>query len=313
MFIALTVAACLALAAAAPSYGQMHFVFAPHWSAQAQFAGYYVAKEKGFYEGAGLDVQIVHPFSTQTLEEQLRSGEIDAICMFLSEAIVLTDNGADLVNILQTSMNSSLAIVSRFGSNPLTMHGAKVLIWHAGFDQIPRCLDFKEQLYYDWVEASSTVNLFVSGAVDATMVTSYNEYYQLLSTGIVNPGSGIFRFAENGYNIQEDGVYMTAENYARKSIEADRFAHATRLGWEWTASHPEEALDIVMKYVKEFRIPSNRVLQQRMLEEVLRLQLDPNSGQRSFTLRPDMVGRASDLMLEAGIISRDVRYEEFLK
>ncbi|MEI6050175.1 MAG: ABC transporter substrate-binding protein, partial [Bacteroidota bacterium] len=36
-------------------------VFAPQWLPQAQFAGYYIAQDKGFYKEAGLDVEIIHP------------------------------------------------------------------------------------------------------------------------------------------------------------------------------------------------------------------------------------------------------------
>ena len=138
---------------------------------------------------------------------------------------------------------------------------------------------------------------------------SYNEYYQLLSTGIISPGKGIYRFSEHGYNVQEDGVYMTAEGYGKNRDAAERFARASRRGWEWCAAHPEEALEIVMKYVKQFRIPTNQVLQQLMLEEILRLQLDPDSGKREFRLRPDMVKFSSDLLLEGGIIKNEVTYE----
>ena len=38
---------------------QKRFVFMPQWTAQAQFAGYYVAMEKGFYKAEGIDVDIV--------------------------------------------------------------------------------------------------------------------------------------------------------------------------------------------------------------------------------------------------------------
>ncbi|MBP5720503.1 MAG: ABC transporter substrate-binding protein, partial [Bacteroidales bacterium] len=142
--------------------------------------------------------------------------------------------------------------------------------------------------------------------------TSYNEYYQLLQTGLVTPGKGIYRFSEQGYNIQEDGVYMTAAAYKKDPDSAERFVRASRRGWEWAAEHPDETLEIVMSYVKEFRIPTNRVLQQLMLEEVLRLQLDPDSGKREFRLRPDMVRKASALMLEGGILKNEVTVEQLL-
>ena len=49
-----------------------------------------------------------------------------------------------------------------------------------------------------------------------------------------------------------------------------------------------------------------------MLEEVLRLQLDPDSGEREFRLRPDMVDRVGGLMLEGGVIKKEVKYEQLL-
>ncbi|MBO6044842.1 MAG: ABC transporter substrate-binding protein, partial [Bacteroidales bacterium] len=211
-----------------------------------------------------------------------------------------------------TSMNSSMVIVSRYGADPLGLRNAKVITWRAGFGQIPMCISAREHLDYRWITASSSLNLFVAGAVDATLATSYNEYYQLLQTGLVTPGKGIYRFSEQGYNIQEDGVYMTAAAYKKDPDSAERFVRASRRGWEWAAEHPDETLEIVMRYVKEFRIPTNRVLQQLMLEEVLRLQLDPDSGKREFRLRPDMDRKASALMLEGGILKSEVTVEQLL-
>ena len=49
-----------------------------------------------------------------------------------------------------------------------------------------------------------------------------------------------------------------------------------------------------------------------MLEEVLRLQLDPDSGEREFRLRRDMVSQASSLMLEGGILKDEVTVEKLL-
>ena len=302
----------LMLAAALPAGGQTKFVFSPQWIAQAQFAGYYVAKEKGFYEEAGLDVEILHPFVTQTAEERVRGGQAQATMLTVSEALELVDKGIPLVNILQTSMNSALTIISRFGSDPLSLKGAKVITWRSGFGQIAKCMAAQENLDYQWITASSSLNIFVSGVVDAVMAMSYNEYYQLKQTGLVQSEQGVYRFADHGFNIQEDGVYMTAAEYRKNQDAAERFAQASRRGWEWAAEHPDETLDIVMGYVKEYRIATNRVLQKLMLEEILRLQLDPDSGERAFRLRPDMVQKASRIMREGGILSRDVTYEEIM-
>jgi NitT/TauT family transport system substrate-binding protein len=76
------------------------------------------------------------------------------------------------------------------------------------------------------------------------------------------------------------------------------------------AEHPEEALEIVMDYVKRNFIATNPVIQRLMLEEVLRLQLDPETGERAFRLRPDMLEKASDLMLRNGQIRRPITLED---
>ena len=119
-------------------------------------------------------------------------------------------------------------------------------------------------------------------------------------------------FCDHGYNVQEDGLYVTREYYNKHREEAKKFAQASRRGWEWAAAHPEETLDIVMKYVQESHLITNRVLQKLMLEEVLRLQVDRESGKREFRLRPDMVKRASDLMLEYNLLKHEITYEQLI-
>ena len=285
-------------------------VFTPQWTAQAQFAGYYVAKEKGFYTEEGVRVLIVHPNATQSSMERIRSNKSHATTLQLAQALQMIDEGIPMVNMLQTSMNNALVIVSRRGKNPLKMPGAKVAIWQAGFTQLAECIMNETGLDYHWVKAASSVNLFIAGAVDASVAMSYNEYYRILQAGIPLAEEGVYRFSEHGYNIQEDGLYVTREYYRKHKDQVEAFARASRRGWEYAAEHPEEALSIVMDYVRRNNIATNPILQRLMLDEILRLQLDPDSGQREFRLREDMVRQASELMLRGGMIRRPVTIED---
>lgn len=294
------------------SYAQDKLVFTPQWSAQAQFAGYYVALEKGFYKQAGIDVEIVHPSVTQSAISRIRNNESQATTLQLAQAMDIIDNGIPLVNILQTSMNNALVIVSRRNKNPLTQKGAKVGIWNAGFGQIAICMSIKEGLEYQWIPFASNINLFVSGAIDATLAMSYNEYYQLVQSGFIPTKDNVYRFCDHGYNVQEDGVYMARDYYLKHREQARRFAAASKKGWEWAAAHPEETLDIVMRYVQKEHIATNRVLQQLMLKDILRLQVDRESKKREFRLRPDMVKQASKLMIEHMMLSREISYQEII-
>jgi NitT/TauT family transport system substrate-binding protein len=173
-------------------------------------------------------------------------------------------------------------------------------------------MSIKEGLDYNWVRFAQNINLFVSGALDATLAMSYNEYYQLVQAGIQLSDKSVYRFCEHGYNVQEDGVYMTRDYYISHRDQAHRFAEASRKGWEWAAAHPEEALDIVMDYVNKERIATNRTMQRLMLHEVLRLQVDRESKKREFRLRPDMVKLASRLMVENKMLEHEVTYEQLM-
>ncbi len=292
--------------------GQEKFIFTPQWSAQAQFAGYYVAMEKGYYKQAGLDVEIVYPSVSQPAMNRIRNNKSHATTLQLAQALEITDSGIPLVNILQTSMNNGLVIVSRWNKDPLMQKGEKVGIWTAGFGQLAICMGLKEGLNYQWIPFVNNINLFVSGAIDATLAMSYNEYYQLLQTGIELTEKNVYRFCEHGYNVQEDGVYMTRSYYDSHREEAQRFAAASRKGWEWAAAHPEETLEIVMKEVQREHVATNRVMQKLMLKEVLRLQVDRESKKREFRLRKDMVQKANALMNQYGMLTRDITYQELI-
>ena len=294
------------------THAQEKIIFTPQWSAQAQFAGYYVAQEKGFYKEAGVEVEIVHPSVTQSPLNRIRDNESHATTLQLVQAVDIIDNGIPIVNILQTSMNNAVVIVSRRNKNPLLQKGAKVGIWSAGFGQLAICMSMKEKLDYQWIPFASNINLFLSGAIDATLAMSYNEYYQLLQTGFPLSEKNIYHFCDHGYNIQEDGVYMTRDYYEKHREEARRFAAASRKGWEWAAAHPEETLDIVMQYVKKEHIGTNRVLQKMMLNEILRLQVDRDSKKREFRLRPDMLKQACKLLMECMMLNHEVKYDEIV-
>ena len=301
-----------AMMAVLPAKAQKKIIFTPQWTAQAQFAGYYVAQEKGFYREAGLDVEIVHPSVTQSAVSRVRNNESQATTLQLCQALEIIDNGIPLVNILQTSMNNAMVIVSRRDEDPLKQPGMKVGIWNAGFGQLAICMSIKDHLNYEWIRFASSINLFVSGAIDATLAMSYNEYYQLAQAGVKLSDKNVYRFCDHGYNVQEDGLYMTREYYDKHRDEALRFAEASKKGWEWAAEHPDETIDIVMQYVRRERIGTNRILQQLMLKEVLRLLVDRESGKREYRLRPDMVKKASQLMRENMMLEKEVTYEQLI-
>ena len=134
------------LVAAIPIWGLERIVFTPQWTAQAEFAGYYVAKEKGFYRDVGLDVDIVHPTLPRPVADRINTGEFHATTLQLGQALEVIDQGTPLVNLLQTSMNEGLVIISAHGKKTHTQKEASIATSQTSYVHLAMCISKKEGL-----------------------------------------------------------------------------------------------------------------------------------------------------------------------
>lgn len=272
-------------------------VFTPQWLPQSQFAGYYVALEKGFYKEAGLDVVIEHTSSSDNAQNRLREGKCNAITMNVFDAIFNIDQGMEVVNVLQTALHTGLVIVPR--NNDIKklkdLSGKRVGIWRTHYYELSQIVNEDYDLNIEWIPFVQSVNLYISGAVDATMAMVYNEAYHIYASGFENVS--FISLADYGYDFPEEGVYFTKEYYEKYPDKAKAFAEASRRGWEWTHDHPDEALDIVMKVIEENNLPAGRQHQKWMLNEILRLQCDSISEKPTFELDENKVMQINELLI----------------
>lgn len=272
-------------------------VFTPQWLPQSQFAGYYVAQEKGFYKEAGLDVVIEHTSSSDNAQNRLREGKCNAITMNVFDAIFNIDQGMEVVNVLQTALHTGLVIVPR--NNDIKtlkdLSGKRVGIWRTHYYELSQIVNEDKGLNIEWIPFVQSVNLYISGAVDATMAMIYNEAYHIYASGFENVS--FISLADYGYDFPEEGVYFTKEYYEKYPDKAKAFAEASRRGWEWTHEHPDEALDIVMKVIEKNNLPAGRQHQKWMLNEVLRLQCDSISEKPTFELDENKVMQINELLI----------------
>ncbi len=286
----------------------------PQWMPQAQFAGIYVAHAMGFYKEAGLEVEIIHPSATRSSDRMLKEGGTDIITSQLIDAIILWNQGFKMVNILQTSETGSLLIVSREAiRSPEDLKGKRVGHWKAGFSQLGFILDDQRKLFIEWIPFHSNIALFVSGAIDATLAMEYNEYFQLLMAGRVLGKDKVIALRDYGLNIQEDGLYVLPEFLRKNRADVQKFAEATRRGWEWTRQpkNRERAIDIVMAQLAKENVHSNRINQEYMLDTILRLQ-ENEEGVAPYTLTEARFQEAVRLMTEQEYIFSPIPYSEFV-
>ena len=299
------------LGLATHSQAQTRLVFTPQWTAQAQFAGFYVADAKGFYKEAGLNVSIEHPSSSNPNINRLKMGQCQFITLHLVSAMKFIDEGIQLVNISQHFQQNTQMIVSH---KPLkgieSLRGMKIGHWKSGFSELAFSMNNRYDLNIQWVPFISHINLYISNAIDATMAMSYNEYFQLKIAGQKIQKDQTLYFRDIGYNVPEDGVYTTASFYKSHKQEVEKFAEATRKGWEWAYQNPEETLDIVMMYCQANNVATNRVVQEWMLQECLKVLSNKNTGKRTYTLDPKGLDLANQLMTEGGVIKKNIPYQQ---
>jgi len=262
---------CLAAPASAGQAQQASITYTPHWMPQSQFAGYYVALDRGYYRDAGLDVTIRHPSATENVVETLRNGECDVISLFLMTALEARDKGTDMVNICQLSQNSAQLFVTKASSGisrPEQLNGKRIGAWEAGFREIPEAVLQQAGSVVTWVPIVSSVNLFLQGGIDAMVVMLYNEYDVIINCGVNENELNRIFCSEHGFNIPEDGLYALGDSYSSRPDVFRRFVAASLKGWETAFAEKDYALDLVMKEMKSANVPSNRAHQQWMLDKM---------------------------------------------
>lgn len=315
--IFLSFALCLTLHAQQQENTMQKVRFMPNGQAQAQFAGYYVAKDLGFFEQEGLDVKITHQGknSTKGALSYLYDGEVDIVTMQLIPSLLQKVFGHDLVNILQTSQQSSLMYISHSALPDIkVLDGKKVTLRVNNYNQIASMMCEENGVYIDWVPSFQPQNLFMSKAVDAILAYSYNDGISILfSTGVL-PKENIVYLSEAGFNCPEDGAYTTGAFLKKNPGAGHKFASACINGWKYAAEHQEEALDIVMKYVSAEKTMTNRAMQKKVLEEILRLQINPFTGKRDFSKPSEKFLDAFMVMVRKyGNENCVLNYEEFIQ
>ena len=237
---------------------QKQLVFTPTWTAQAQFAGFYVADALGFFKDEGLDVIIKHPSASNTSLNRLKSGESHYVALHLVSALDMIDKGDELVNVMQCFQQSGEMIVSHKPLRGLkSLDRKRVGCFKSGISKLPIALARREKVNIEWIPFISHTNLYVSGAIDATLAMNYNEYYQLIMAGQRLNRNQIIYMRDIGCNVPEDGVYVTKEYFANHKAEVDKFVKASKRGWEYAISHPKETLDIVMLYMRQAGISTS--------------------------------------------------------
>jgi NitT/TauT family transport system substrate-binding protein len=287
--------------------------FLPQWTPQAQFAGYYVAIQKGFYQRRGIDLRLLAGGPDSPPADMLRCRKTEFTTMFLSDAIKLRSKGADIVNVAQIGQKSGFILVARKSSgifSPKDLNGKRVSLW-SDFQIQPLAFFRKYQVHVTIAPQTYTINLFLQGGVDAACAMWYNEYHTLLNSGVNADELTTFFFDQHGLNFPEDGMYCLRETMNTDDRICRDVVGASIEGWQYAFDHPDETIDIVMTYVKEANVGTNRVHQRWMLNRIRDISIISGRNAPMGTLSPDDFQTVASELKSGGIIDDIPKFSEF--
>ena len=309
--------AAAALFAAIFLYGQEKVRFIPAWIPQAQFAGFYMAQEKGFYAEEGLDVEILNLSINSSANplEALAAGEIDICTAQLVQALIARSQGCPCVNILQTSQNNSLLCISHTPVKDVSdLDGLRIARWKSGHGEHADMACREYGVEPKWEYTLNGINLFISKAVDAMIAYRFSEYLQLLFAKGEIPAENVIDFGKVGFNFPEDAVFASEKFYKEHKDAAVKFARASIRGWQYAAAHREETVDVVIRYARESNNSTNHAMQKMMLDEILDSQIDRESGKPTFShIDMESFALMNQELSAIGLIDKPVNYNDFIK
>jgi NitT/TauT family transport system substrate-binding protein len=229
------------------------------WVTQAQFGGYYVAKDKGFYEEAGLDVDIKPGGPDIAPPQVIAGGGADVIIDWMPSALATREKGVPLVNIAQVFKTSGMMLTCRKETgikDPKTDFKGRTLgVWFYG-NEYP-FLSWMAHLGIPTTGGSDGVNVLKQGfnvdpllqkQADCISTMTYNEYWQVIDAGLTPEDLVVFKYEDQGVATLEDGLYVLEKSLADPKMvdKLARFLKASVKGWEYAAANSDEAATIVL-------------------------------------------------------------------
>ncbi|MCX7560363.1 ABC transporter substrate-binding protein [Sulfitobacter sp. F26204] len=258
------------------------------WVTQAQFAGYYVALDKGFYEEEGLDVTILAGGPDIAPPQVLAGGGADAMLNWMPSALAAREKGLPVVNIAQPFKTSGLMLTCWKDTGITSVEdfkGKTIGVWFFGNEYPFLSWMSQEGISTDGGEDGVTVlkqgfnvDPLLQREADCISTMTYNEYGQVLDAG-VNPDELVtFKYEEQGVATLEDGIYVLEENLADPVFEDKmvRFVRASMKGWKYAEENPEEAAGIVLD--NDETGAQTEAAQVRMMGEIAKLTAGSNGA-----------------------------------
>jgi NitT/TauT family transport system substrate-binding protein len=250
------------------------------WVPQAQFAGYYVALDRGYYTAENLDVQIVPGGPDIVSEQQVANGQADFGVDWVASFLAFRDKGLPLVDVAQIYQSSGLLLVSKKSAGIAKaedLKGKNVGVWFGGnefeFLALMDKLGYNPDKDLNVIKQGFTMDPFLAGQMDAASAMTYNEYQVVLESGVKPDDLNVLSYNDQGVGMLEDNLFTTEDMVKNKKELVQRFVRASVKGWQNAIDDQAFAVQTIMKYAEKGS--TNPEHQTRMMSEVAKLVLPP--------------------------------------
>lgn len=286
------------------------------WVPQAQFAGYFLAQDKGYYAEEGLNVEILPGGPDIVPEQQVAGGSADIGVDWVASLLTSQEQEMPLVQIAQIFQKSGLVLVSNKDagiSGPADLKGKKVGNWMGGNEFEVLALFDKYQLDsnkdLNFTKQGFTMDQFLGGEIDVASAMTYNEYQVVLESGIPAEDLNVIDMNDEGVAMLEDNLFANKEWLADNKETAAKFVRASLKGWKDAIADPEAAVDSVMKLAEEGS--TSREHQLTMMTEVAKL-IQPEGFDASRIGYTDDAAfqQTADIALKFGVIQEAANVDE---
>jgi len=258
------------------------------WVNQAQFGGYFVAKDKGFYKEEGLDVTIKPGGPDIAPAQVIAVGGADVIIDWMPSALATREKGVPLVNIAQPFKSSGMMLTCRKETGitkPEDFKGKTLGVWFFG-NEYP-FLSWMSQLGIKTDGGAEGVTVLKQGfnvdpliqkQADCISTMTYNEYWQVIDAGIKPEDLVTFKYEDQGVATLEDGIYVLEDKLKDPAFvdKMVRFVRASMKGWKYAEEHPDEAAEIVLE--NDTTGAQTETHQKRMMGEIAKLTAGSNGA-----------------------------------
>jgi len=231
------------------------------WFVQAQFGGYYAAKDLGYYEEQCLDVTILEGGLDIVPQTVLAQGGADFAISWVPKALSSREQGAGIVDVAQIYRTSGTLQVSWADSNITTaadLAGKKVGNWGFGNEY-----ELFAGMTKAGIDPASDVELIqqqfdmqalLNREIDAAQAMTYNEYAQVLEA--INPETGelyqpsdfnVINWNDEGTAMYQDAIWASEERLADAAYQdtTQRFITASLKGWIQCRDNAQQCADII--------------------------------------------------------------------